>query len=457
MERRRFLELALALGAGGGVLSLAGCGGGKSSFTTSGSNGGGRTRQVRGTVVVPAGFSLPLATMTAAAGLGHSAVGADGAFTVPVNAANNAGPTLVWLQNADDVLLIGFGGESGSSTMTLSAESTAIALVYFALGGFSIPAENRGQLLALIAGDSSLPPFVQTVTAQIGVNPLALVQGDQAIGTALRAVLTAMGATASLDANISGRSVKTLAAAPTRSRAVDAQLLLSPTGLQSNLEVLLGNAAQTVVATNHSRRYCRVHTYQTGVENASGIRTDYPAAKAVGGPVVLTSTGALSILSTIHDFTSGQTAFVPVSTPEIPLAVEGDAAQTFYDIVVLGSALSLADPAFYADPKYAAFVAGWRSERIRLNLTSWLSDIILGLLFEIWGLRDIAKNEAAIEAMVTAFQESEVAIAGAAFLLAAGEGRFAKATGDFLGILSSRPEIAVRLRAILANVLLGVR
>ena len=302
--------------------------------------------QVRGTVVVPAGFSLPLAALTAAAGLGSSAVRADGAFTVPVNAASSAGPTLIWLRNANDVLLIGFGGESGSGTVTLSAESTAVALVYFALGGFGIPAENRAELLDLIAADASLPPLIQTVTQQIGTNPLALMRGNPAIGAALRDVLTAMGATASRDAGATGRSVKTLSTSPTRSRAADAQLRLSPTGLHSNLEVLQGNTAQSIIATNHSRRYCRVHTYRTGTEDASGNRTDYPTARAVGGTVALTSTGALGIFSTIRDFTSGQTAFV----------------------------------------------AGWRSERTRLNLTSWLSDIILGLLLEIWGLRDITDS-----------------------------------------------------------------
>ena len=84
----------------------------------------------------------------------------------------------------------GNGGGSGSATVTLSAESTAVALVYFALGGFGIPAENRAELLDLIAADASLPPLVQTVTQQIGTNPLALVlpvpTSREAISTAGR-------------------------------------------------------------------------------------------------------------------------------------------------------------------------------------------------------------------------------------------------------------------------------
>jgi hypothetical protein len=455
MGRRQFLGTAAGLGAA--ALTLAGCGSGGGSIPVEGPDSGGgtaATRTANGRVVLPAGFALPVTGLTAHSGLGTGGAGtlpADGAFAVPVLGREGAGPTLAWITAGDDVVLLGFIGAGEGAGDTIGVASTALALLYFALGGPSLPADSRSALLRSVAADPALPPLARVLEERLAADPRALLNGDAAVGDALRAALGALGATTAQDRKH---------AAPTnrgrQQAGPAAQLLIQPSGFQSNVELVQGDAGtQNVVATNHARRYCRVFAYQTGFKDKStGARTDYPAVKASGGAVPLPATSALGVFSTVTNFLSGQTAFVPVSTLPIPLEMAADASQTFYDVVVLGASSRLTEPAFFAEPKYAPFVGEWRTAVARLNLTSWVADVLLGLALEIWGLRDIAKNEAAIEAAVAAVNAEGNVFFGIAELAA--QGKFAEATKAFLLGLAGSVQLALRLRAVIAPFLTSI-
>lgn len=430
---RREVLLGLALSP----LALAGCGG-------SSNNGGGLSlKATRGVAAFPVGFALPPTSLKVESGLGSGALDASGQFTVPL-VGQAVGPTLAWIRSIDKVVLAGF---IDANSAVIDVQSTAIALLYFALGGFEIPGDRKNELLTLIRAEAAVAPLVAAIARRMAVNPYALAEGDSEVGTALKTAIDAILASKPVRSAIRPTSPRKSAVAS--SRAPDAKLLLSPDGIHSNLEVLQADKPQSFTATNHARRYCRVYVYETGVEDKNGVRTNYPQAKFIDPLVPLGSTAALGLLSTLFGFFNRTTAFVPVSTKPITLSMATDSSRTYFDIVVLGSSNIAFPPAFFNDSKYAAEKQKWQDAIVRMNLASWLVDIIFGMMLEVWGLRDLVKSEAAVEAAIEAFRNEELGVFAQIATLA-GSGKFVEATKEFLLFATASTANAVRIRSALA-------
>lgn len=434
MTRQNFLRLALSFSITGGTL-LAGCGGGSSS---GGSNSAIPTRSVQGTLAVPEGFALAPSALRVETGLGGGSVAADGSFSLSVNAAI---PTLAWVRTADNVLLTGFLSDSGG---TISVRSTAVTLLYFALGGQNLPSENTSHLLPLLDAHAAVEPLAAALARQLVANPSAIADEDAEIGAALKVAV---------DAVLAGRPAPSRAQRLDKSRATravtSALLSTSPTGLQSNVELLQGSAPQTITLTNHARRYCQVYLYEIGKEGKDGVKTTYPAAKKLS-KTFLNSTAAIGYTSTITGFYSGQTALVPVVTKPIPLSMAEDAKQTFFEAVVLGSSSLLGDPPIYSEPRYAAEVAAWREDRLLLNLTSWFYDVVFGLFLEIWGLRNVQIDFAGIQEAVTTLRNIQIQSWGEV-AIAVTAGDFTLATSLFLKLCRKDTAFFLLLAGILVK------
>jgi len=425
-----------------GSALLAGCGGG------GGSSAGKNLTTTRGVIKLPTGFTLAPTTLKVEAGFGGTPVKSDGAFELTVM-DHAVGPTLAWLRDATKVILVGF---VDSSTNTIDAQSSAVALLYFSLGGFTTPPENKKTLLDLIKQEPSVAPLTETIARRVVVNPFALTDGDAEIGAALKTASDA------ILAQRPSRAATSLLPKQTRAGGLDSLLLLTPSGIKSNLEVLQGTPPQSFIATNHARRWCKVFVYETGTEDKAGARVNYPKVKQKLPSLPLSSTRALGIKTSIFGFFAGNSTFTPVSTAPFTLDLVDNSAKTFFDIVVLGSSARISDPGFFTDPKYADEVARWHEELIALNLLSWLGDVVFGLLLEIWGLRGITQDLAAVEAAITNFRNVEIA-GWSAILALAESGKFNQATTEFLAFSSRSAANAVRLRAALAPLLpaLGIK
>ena len=386
MNRRKLLRLAFAL-------PLAGCGGGWQAGLGPIKGGGGTetgdipTRAVSGTLSLPSGFPVALSDLRVETALGGESVGASGGFTVPVSTTETS-PTLAYVRSGDNALLLGFLTPGG----TLSIRSTAVALLYFGLGGYTFATSSKAKILSLIEAHRTVGPLTDVLTARLTANPLALNTEDVQIAAALKIALDTLQAE-----RPKNRATAVLPMSHRATRAAGTALLLtSPTTPQSNLELTQGTAPQSIVVTNRSRRYCQLYVYETGKKPKGGTATVYPKAKIVT-TARLSSTAALSIGGTLFGAHSGQTAFVPVSSEPIALTMANGAEKTTFETVVLGSSSILFEPAIYSDPHYADEVEGWRDTRELLNVISWLVDVAFNLVMEFWGLRDLPINAAEIE------------------------------------------------------------
>src|SRR5206468_2662356 len=118
--------------------------------------------------------------------------------------------------------------------------------------------------------------------------------------------------------------------------------------------------------------------------DAAMNRTNFPKALLQGDPVDLPSTTGLSILSTLANLRSGNTAFVPVSTPPITLTAVPGVAKTFCETVVLMASGAFGEPTFFTEPHYGCELEGWRKTITQLNLSVFL-ELFFGIITTVLG------------------------------------------------------------------------
>lgn len=424
MQRRKFLSLVLAL-------PLAGCGG--VSLSDSANLTG---RALAGRVVLPVGSPLELTSLVLESALADSPLRTDGSFQAQVP-SGASGSTLVWLRNETGVLLMGFIDEINN---TIDTHSSAVALLYLTLGGYMANTASKPVLLNALRANPIVSTLAQVFATRFAANPTALPDGDPtlaaAIQTAHAAILTELGAPS--------RSAHALTRARQAEPAPD--LLLAPTTTQSKFRIDQGSAAQTILATNEARRYTQVMTYEVDREDQNGQRANPARAKLVSS-VWVPSTPALGLLSTGTGFFSQNTAFTPVISDPIALAMNAGDAKTFFETIVLGSSSLVSDPPVYGEARYAEEVGTWREIRAELNLTSWVGDVLFGLLLELWGLRDVTPNNEAIKAAAKDFRVNYYSIYTELFAYAEA-GNYAGATRVCLQLMATNLEFVEHLLAL---------
>ncbi len=456
MDRRGFLLLTLSALA---AWELEGCGGGGGN-TTSG------LQNTRGVVKLPPGTALSPTTLSVTNVYKASAIAADGSFQLQTDRGT---PVLALLADSSGRgIMCGFV-DPQSTANVLDARAQAVALLHFVAGGYTLPPDRKRDLLSLIAADPSVDPLAAVIAARIAADPHALENGDAQIGAALRSAFASLsGGKAAIVGGSSSRASVPASHAPVISKSakplgrdvnVPLQLLVQPSVEQSGIEVLQDSSNAAVVVTNHFRRRCQVRVYATGTEDASGKRTDFPSAQLQGNPVDLGPTTALSIFSTLSNLFSGQTAFVPVSTPFIGLTMANGATKTFFDVVVLGSSSNdKGDPAYFSDPKYAQEVAAWRAARRSLNIKSLLVDLTLGVITEALGILFVTPSDAAIQTAIDDLEKIDDPIVTSLLAKVAGGDAFELAQwkefyGEWIGLLAKDDLPSRKARAALYEML----
>lgn len=381
LNRRQFLAAAGAIILAASPLSMIGCGGAGGSR-----GGGGHLVQAMVQVTLPQGSSLVLTTLTVLNGLAEVPITDTGLVgtTVPSGV-----PSLVTLSDPQgNAIYMGFVDPSVNPS-PLDATSTAVALLFFLISGPSVPADSKQILLNSIQASSAVPPLAAVIAERVAVDPKAISDGDSQIASALQTAYNAIGGGSQGPAMFAGVLPATLP-----------DLLVQPSGPQSGFEVVQDEAATAVHGINHFRRRCEMLVYRVSETSSGGTVNNYPQPIPVGDPIFVNGTTALGLFSTIENLLSGDTAFVPVTTSQILLHLNGASVRTDYEVIVLGASAAVSDPSFYSDSKYSNFVAGWKSAVNRLNVTEAFFDVALGFILEMWGIRSVVKSDAMIAAFV---------------------------------------------------------
>lgn len=342
--------------------------------------------QIAGTLGLPAGFGIPVDQLIVVAGVAVNPTVAPNTFAAKISANS---PSLASMQDGSgNGVMFAFLDPTNPSNV-INPLSTAVALMYFMLGAYTLPPAATAQLLSLLAAEPTVIDLGQVIATRLAADPLAIVHGDAQISAALQTAYNEIVPSGQ------GRPVSAAVGVPMANSL--AELLVQPTGIVSGTEVVQVSAPLSVQVTNHYRCRRKVFVYKTGTQPSGGAATMFPKVESFAGPISLPTTQSLSIFSAIEDLFTGQAPFNPVSTAPIKFELDQGATKTFYEIVVLSSSENVEDPSFYGEARYIDQVPLFRSTRIALNILSATVDLLFSVVLEVLGVKQIIGNADVVE------------------------------------------------------------
>lgn len=341
-------------------------------------------QDVTGFVNLPAEREEALDTLVVATATADWPVDAVGEYMATV--ISDAPSLVVVLDGADDPLLTGFVVPDGNGgNATLDATSTALALLYFALGGFLLPQEDRAGLLAELAGVLELAALVDTVEASLanGEHPL-MVETGPVIDVLILARETLI---ARLQAEGEGALEGEGAGSSRRGPKGDTTLtniLIQPSGavLQSGLQVLQAEEGGVLVQNNFRRR-SYYYAYQTSYQTSDGSTVELDPPVRIGEPQKVTTTAALgeftAYLSGFQD--SAPWAPFQVGPFALPKFNAPSVTRTDYELILVGANLNPSSlPSDYADPRYAGELDDWQNDYEYVQAQTFFFDFFLSIV-----------------------------------------------------------------------------
>ncbi|HWD40342.1 MAG TPA: hypothetical protein VG944_15950 [Fimbriimonas sp.] len=373
--RRQVFRGASAVLLSSGVLALVGCGG-------SGGGGGSSPssmKAVSGTVTLPVGVDPT--KLAVAGGLGTSAL-KNGKFSVSVP---DDAPSLVSVYDpaTAKVLLMGMADPAVSGTLTIDSTSTASALLFFALGGSSMPRDGMKPLLEVIKSSGATTTLAGVIASRVQADPFAVGKGDAQIVSSLSTAAHAIApsVTGSIRRTPAQGSVPTL-------------LQIQPTGEVNGVTYLLDDKITGYAVQNTKRRTGFGFTYLTGHVDAKGVQTPVDPPVQAGGTLEIPSTSSLLKLGS---------GWSPVTSATVPLELQGSDAKSVYTLVYLTQVYGGDEPVFFSDTRWSAEVAQWRTSLRELgqdNFVGFVANVILSAI----GFGGLAWTHAQLAEAITALR-----------------------------------------------------
>jgi virginiamycin B lyase len=311
-----------------------------------------------GTVHLPDGFTLAPTNLAITAALGTVPVGANGSFTVMEPAGGGAATVLLTDAN-DNVIMLGHVDTGNPSFNEISPTSTAVEILFFATGAFTLPQDEWPDVYRVLAIAPETATLAGVISARMIVNPTAVGDMDPIIVNAINAAVTSLLS----DLNTqSPRAVRArtnhLSKAEADTNNIDVQTAPSDTTPTPGYGVIASPSEDHlgIVLTNQSRINRYYFVYRTGYIPSNGKTTDQPKNKS---PWTLVAEGLLPAVSGIGGgairigidgisyYWTGKPVWKEVNTPTIPLPLdpnEPDALANSYQVYVVGMGTQYIDP-----------------------------------------------------------------------------------------------------------------
>lgn len=381
---RRRLLLALPSGALlASPLALVGCGGGGDDDAVP---------NAEAALALPAGIDAKDVTLV---GPSTEQPAGGASASVPMN---GSGPALVCAVHASDRLVAMGLLRAGATGQTLGARSSAEALLFLALGGSQLGADDRTRLLDLLRTEASVTALAGAIEARWSADPFALDGPDAQIVAAVTTAVAGLRGSAEA-ARATG--------APARKRAAAVQPLqrIEPSAAQSGVTLLQADGsdgAPGIKLQNTKRRRGIAHVYETSYTPVDGEKIELGLAQA-HERIDVPPTQALSIFSAIGQVVGGTVPWAPVETARRGLTMHAGAEETVYETVYLTPVWDRPEPGFFLDVRYSLARSDWREELKAMYAASQL-ELVLGAVLEALGLGGQAIAAATLDQSIAAIR-----------------------------------------------------
>ena len=161
------------------TMSLWSCG------NSSNNNNGGPTADASGSIVLPSGVALNPSSLHVTSASGTVTVGSNGSYTVTEPAGGGAATVLLTDAN-DNVVMLGHVDTDNPSFNEISPTSTAVEILFFATGSFTLPQTTWPDVYRILAAAPETATLAGVISTQMAANPTAVGDMDPVIVNAIR-------------------------------------------------------------------------------------------------------------------------------------------------------------------------------------------------------------------------------------------------------------------------------
>lgn len=284
-----------------------------------------------GVVNMPAGMAGAPQDFKVLTGAGESSVSSDGAFRA---ALADTGLSMVVLVDADDKpVLIGYVDTdlNAGTPGEISAHETATALLFYALGVFTLPGDAQIDVIKLIRTHPATGDLAAAVATALAADTLALTAADSPLLDDIAAAVTEITAEKATEAAAAGLL--------SHLKREDAGVTVAPTEPQSGIVVAPSPDGVGLQVTNRNRRNAWYYVYKTGYEDFDGNAFEVTPPQHVADGFVGPTGRLLGGQTSLHDWTSGAGGFQPRVSETIALEVASAESKAIFETAVAGGYL----------------------------------------------------------------------------------------------------------------------
>ncbi len=329
---------------------------------------------VTGQVLLPPELGTDPTAYTVVTGSSTVPVNSDGSFSTQVE---GEGSSLLILTDATgNAVLLGYGDPLGKAPNQISLHETAVAILFFALESWGLPAPEAESILAQIRAHEVTATLATAVQQELANSAAALATDPSPLKPAIEAAV----------AELRGNEKAQPNAANPKAGGANSNLLAIPTTPQSG--VLVGPNPQAggigLQITNQVRRNLWYYAYKVGYEDEDGNAFDVDPPEAIRDGFLTGTSGLQSTSATLIDWAAGNLNFFDKSLQNpINLAVDDGESKAFFDVIVAGAHLPLVSdvPAWYhsSDNLHQE----WRTSANQMTALTFVKDVLLPIIFGI--------------------------------------------------------------------------
>ena len=342
---------------------------------------------VAGSVALPAGVSVEPTALRVSNGYGEAAVNADSSYSIE-SIVNLAGLSVV-VDEQDRAILLGFVSPDGSHV--LNSKSTAVVLIYFAIGGWTLPAERVPELVAALEASAACDSLADVIEVELAGDATALQADNAAIREAL--LQSATQAVTELRADATSKVSQGLGRKrddrPRQQSGTGGQFLTIDAGSSARYSgvTLTEIDDDSVRVTNHQVRHGCFYVFQSAYEDAEGARIEISPVEQLGDVVDvpparnLDSSRRLSEILDSLNSAPEPVVWVPGTAGPVPVEARDGALSTELTMVLLGPRLDeSSEPSILSEPAYVLHFDEWESKLEEMQVNALVLDFLVPLL-----------------------------------------------------------------------------